>query len=400
MLACILSGALTTVTLKAMFETRIVLIDGSDGRFNRSYFANLLNFLAIAMLVLIQSVFKYSSNMISSPRRSERINGGQTEVEVFGSYDLLRYVFGPCNFSLSAFHVVVTFFTQTALLFVPATVHAALRQGNIPMIVAIRVYIFKKDFAQHKCIGVGLLIFGVVLMAVSSHTSEDDSSSAMHYGAGILLLCGAAVLLAGRYVAEEVLMQHESIPPLVVVGAQGFIGSLISAAMLIFAHYSGHENFWNTVELLRSSSLVQLLVAEFVAWTILYNFTMAYVTKLFDATGKAMVRGTKPITVWAMQLFCFYVIRSRIPTQQYGEPWLPPRSWYILLAALVVSSGICLYSYSERKVSKETDEESPEEKRCLQRQTSPPESEGRDEKVELVQNTTSRTEGLVEGGAR
>jgi len=360
--ACMISGALTTVTLKAMFETTVVLTDGSVATFSCSFFAGLLNFLAISMLVLLQTLVEYVSSCMSW--RSQAVG----VLQAFSNYDIVCYMFGPCNLGLSAFHVVVTLCTQTALMFVPATVYAALRQGNIPIIVAIRVYMLKKSCAQHQLIGVGILTLGLVLMAVASHTGFDHSGGAMHYGFGIFLLFVASALLAGRYVSEEVLMQCERIPPMVVVGAQGFLGSIVSAILLVFAHHFEYEDFWNTVGMLRASPQVQVLVVEFVVLTIVYNLTMAYTTQMFDSTCKAMVRGTKPIFVWSLQLLCFYVLDSTSRTQHYGEPWAPPRSWCVLFAAIIVSIGLCLYFHSGAKPSrKQMDEEELERGTLIKR---------------------------------
>lgn len=335
--ACMISGALTTVTCKAMFETTVVLTDGSIATFGCPFFASLLNFLAISMLVLLQKLVEYGLSCM--PSRSQM----GIVPEAFSSYDIVRYIFGWHNLVNSAFNVFAVLCTQTALVFVPATLHAALRNGNIPMVVAIRIYMFDKSCSQHQLIGIGIFTLGVVLMAVSSHASNDQLGVATHYGAGIFLMFVASALLAARYVSEEILMQHARIPPMVVVGAQGFTGSILSAILLLFAHHIGYEDFGNTVRMLCASSQVQILVMGYVALGVVYNLTVAYTTKIFDATCKAMVRGTKPMLVWSLQLLCFYSLDSTARTHHYGEPWVHPRSWCVLFAVVIVSSGLCLY---------------------------------------------------------
>lgn len=342
-LACIVSGALTTVTLKAMFETTVVLPDGSIATFSCSVFASLLQYLAMTLLVLLQALVQYGSSGMCPHSQDVGVP------EAFSNYDTVCYMFGRCSLGLSACHVVVTLCTQTALMFVPATVHAALRQGNIPMITAIRIYILQKKCAQHQIIGAGILTLGLVVMGLASHTGNDHLHGAVHYGLGICLLCAASTLLAGRYVAEEILMQRDKIPPMVVVGAQGFLGSIASTLLLVVSHQMGYEDFWNTFGMLRASSQVQVLVVEFVTLTVVYNLVMAYTTKLFDATCKAMIRGTKPVSVWALQLLCFYALDSSSRMQHYGEPWTPPRSWFVLFATIIVASGLVLYFYTGNK---------------------------------------------------
>jgi hypothetical protein len=238
-------------------------------------------------------------------------------------------------------------------VFVPATVHAALEQGSIPMTVAIRVYMFKKSCTAYQLCGASILTVGLVVMAVVSRIDTDltHSRAPIYVSAGIALLVIAAVLLAGRYVAEEILMQEQKIPPLVVTGAQGAIGSMLSVILILLAHYMGYEDFWHTVGMLRASRQVRTLVVEFVALTMVYNWSMAYTTQMFDATYKAMVRGTKPMSVWLLQLFWFYILSSRSDTQVYGE-----MSWTMFFSASAVTCGLCLYFYKNDKSTPKQDE--------------------------------------------
>lgn len=346
-LACIVSGALTTVSLKCLFETNVSLPDGSITTFSCSFFATLLQFLAMTMLVLLQVIVQNVSSWMSNSQAASK-------PREFSGWDAVCYLFGRYNVGLSTFQVIVTLCTQAALVFVPATVYAALRQGNIPLIAVIRVYLLEKRCALHQMVGAAIVTFGLALMGITSHAGRNHVHGAMHYVSGICLLCLAAVLLAGRYVTEEFLMQHKKIPPMIVVGAQGVLGSIASTILLVFAHRMGYEDFWMTSRMLHASSQVQLLVVAFVVLTILYNIVMAYTTQIFDATCKAMIRGTKPISIWALQLLCFYFLG---PKYHYGEPWTPPGSWCVLFAAIIVSGGLCLYFYEGSKMINKPREE-------------------------------------------
>jgi hypothetical protein len=331
--ACMLSGALMTVTLKALFDTTVVLADGSAATFRCPFFAALLQFLARSMMVMLQTLAK------CMPSASE-----DDTSEVFSTWDIGRYVIGQDNLGLSAFYTSYVLLSQTALLFVPASTHAALQQATIPMVVALRFWMFEKAVAQHQMIGIGIFTLGLVVIAVASQTAYVNlSGGVFHYWCGIFLLGAASLLLAGRYVAEETLIQNEKKPPMVVVGAQGFIGSILSAGVLVFAHYLGYEDFWSTVGMLRSSSQLQVLVVMFAVLTCVYNSTLAYILQQFDSTCTAMVRGTKPLWVWSLQLLCFYVLVSSTPTNHYGEAWAPPASWFVLFAVIMVSIGLGLY---------------------------------------------------------
>jgi len=227
------------------------------------------------------------------------------------------------------------------------------------MVVAMRTYILEKSCSTHQMFGVGVVTLGCALMALATtHGGGAQHAGSTHNaGIGILLVGVSSALMAGRSVAEEILMQRDKIPPMVVMGAQGVMGMIASAFLLVFAHYMGYEDFRKTVEMLQHSPQLQALAVEFVALTFLYHLSMAYITLIFDGACKAMVRGTKPIAVWALQLLCFYVPGSRNGMQHYGEPWAPPMSWCILFAAIIVSGGLCLYLYPGDKPSPTRDEE-------------------------------------------
>lgn len=335
--ACILSGALTTVILKSLLETTVSHPDGSMTTFSCPYFATFLNFFAMTVLVFLQTLFQNVWlwwSCMSQPQahhKPHRLSGGDT----------VRYIFGRYNIGISTIHFAATLCTSTALLFVPATVQAAVRQGNIPLVVALRAYVLEKHSTRHQFIGAAVVTLGLVLMGVASHAGNDHVHGAMHTGFGIGLLGLSAVLLAGRYVTEELLMQHDKIPPMVVVGAQGLLGSIFSAFSLVFAHHMGYEGLWTTLGMLQASRQVQLLVVDFLAMTIVYGLAMAYTTKVFDSTCKAMIRGTKPISVWALQLLCFSIGSK----YSRGEPWVYPGSWFVFIAASIVSGGLCFYFY-------------------------------------------------------
>jgi len=341
--SAILTGGLVTVILKQMYETKVVLTDGSISTFSCPFFALLLNFVAVALLILMEMVFAWV-------RRTGYIEETEPDAEELSNYDILRYTFGLFNLGVSTITVISVLTGQAALVFLPATVYASLRQSNIPMTVAIRVYVFKKSLAVHQWYGVCILTIGLVGMAVVSHEGRNDlySHGVMHMGLGTILLLASSIFLAGRYVFEEILMNDKRIPPLVVTGAQGVTGIIMSAILLVVAHYMGYEDFWKTSAMLKVSQQIQILVVAFVSLTVVYNASVSYATRMFDATAKAMVRGTKPIVVWALQLFWFYVIDSRSGAQHFGEPWVPPYSWLVLFAATFVSIGFVLYSFSYR----------------------------------------------------
>eukprot|EP00927_Polykrikos_kofoidii_P035730 TRINITY_DN30268_c0_g1_i1.p1 TRINITY_DN30268_c0_g1~~TRINITY_DN30268_c0_g1_i1.p1 ORF type:complete len:374 (+),score=50.16 TRINITY_DN30268_c0_g1_i1:76-1197(+) len=353
LLVCMLSGALTTMTLKWLFDTQVLLADGSVAKFHCPYFANLVNFLAGAMLVALE---EFVQRISACTRRA----GKQDDDSGFSSSDIMHYVFGQWNLGLSGFNVVVNFCSQAALLFVPASVHAVLRQGNIPLVAACRFYVFQKDCARNELIGVGLTTLGLVLMGLvarASQVTDVHLHKSTNYSFGILLVGVSITLLAGRYCVEEMMMERGKIPAMVVLGGQGIIGSIISAALLVFAHHAGYEDFGITLAMLRTSSTVQLLVAYFFMLTIVYWITQAYVTQMFGVTCRAMARGTKPLIVWLLQLMSFYMINATANAQVYGEPWVAPWSWLTLLAAILVSVGVALHSCSETPSAKTLVEE-------------------------------------------
>ncbi len=209
---------------------------------------------------------------------------------------------------------------------------------------------------KFKWIGIGynvvsIVIVGLTAMLIGSEGAEQEEVAGIKqrplFGV-ILILCGAFVQSL-QYVFEEMVMSAENdipVPPLLLIGMEGFWGSVICLFILypIAYHMPGEdhgsvENPYNTVAMISNTPAIQAVFTLYFFSILLYNVLALLVTFMLDSVWHAILDNFRPITVWGMDLFIFYCV-----TQNFGEKWSAQWSWLQLLGMFILLYGTGIYN--------------------------------------------------------
>jgi hypothetical protein len=178
--------------------------------------------------------------------------------------------------------------------------------------------------------------------AKDGESVESDSNAL--FGVGMVLL--GAFVQALQYVFEEkVLSMDIPAPPLLLIGMEGFWGTvfcLFVAYPLVYYlpgdDHGSYEDPFNTWYMVTNNSTIQIAFGVYFFSIFFYNFFAVLVTFLLNSVWHAILDNFRPITVWVADLFIFYCI-----TQALGEEWTV-FSWVQVFGMVVLLYGTAVYN--------------------------------------------------------
>jgi len=202
----------------------------------------------------------------------------------------------------------------------------------------LNVTVLGKKIRGFEGLGVFLITVSMVLISISSLLSDDSSATAATNPLqGILFLLGSCMVAAAQYVYEEKVMTECNCPPLVMVGMEGFWGTVFMwGAVFPWAYIingpdkGSMENVFDSFQMIQNSSEIQGMLFGFFVTVMLYNIAGILITKLSSSMWHTILDSFRPVSVWATDLLIFYVITQHM----FGEAWTTTS--YIQLAGVVV----------------------------------------------------------------
>ena len=179
-----------------------------------------------------------------------------------------------------------------------------------------------------------------------SGSAGDTASDMDHPLTGVVLILTGAVVQSLQYAWEEKVMSLDiGAPPLLLIGMEGFWGTLVCLFVLYPLAYnlpgSDHgciENPYNTWVLLQNSKDIQFVFCLYFISIFGYNMLCALITFLLNSVWHAILDNFRPITVWGSDLFIYYSITTTL-----GEQWTQ-YSWIQVVALFVLLYGTAVYN--------------------------------------------------------
>jgi len=195
---------------------------------------------------------------------------------------------------------------------------------------------------------------------------------------GILFIVLSCIVQGSQYVFEEKVMEAFDVPPLVVVGMEGFWGCIMILCLWPICYMipgtdkGSLENMSDALVMLRNSSFITTLCGVFFVSVSLYNVFAVYVTFFLNSIWHAILDNFRPVSVWATDLALYYLITSGL----FGESWRYPASYLQLFGMLVLFFGTAVYNGSIDwlfwgKVEKDSEDDDLESEELLKRESDP-----------------------------
>lgn len=234
--------------------------------------------------------------------------------------------------------------TGTSLMYVGLTLTDAsifqMLRGSIVVFTAILSVVFlKARYGIHKWIGIALVIVGTLTVGLSSFVCTKDGDSDGDSGTnkamlGNFLIIIAQVIGAVQMVVEEKFISGYDVPPLEVVGWEGFFGlSTLTVVLTIMYHikapssfcpepvcgddtdFTQHcDHFEDSIDAftqMKNSGILVLFILLNVTSIAFFNFLGVSITKHINASTRMVLDSLRTVVIWAFSLlvnwesFCY-----------------------------------------------------------------------------------------------
>lgn len=280
----LVAGTFSALLCKAAYDTR------SEGE----QFAKPVMMLLLMFLGMSPAALFYLLQQLSLPA---------TRRDSVSAHTVLVLIV-PCVCDL-----LCTLLLLVAQLYITASVWQMLRGSVIVITALLKSHVLGVALRRHMWLGVVVIALAMVLVAATSlfRGSSDDnydnnnntvSGEKKDPRIGILLVLMGCLAQGVQYVFEEKVMSIGA-PPLLVIGAEGLWGSLLTILIiypLAYRVFPGtdcnntcYEDPFHAFDMIRNNSFLTTLTISFVITVTIYNCMVIYVTKYLSAIWHAIL---------------------------------------------------------------------------------------------------------------
>jgi len=227
----------------------------------------------------------------------------------------------------SMFDLAGTALAQLGLMYCTVSLYQLVRCGVMVIVAFLRVTVLKEPFHNYQWAGLGLNTFAMLMVSSTSffggrEITEGAGGRDPRIGVGFLLL--SCCVQGSQYVFEEVMMKNNAAHPLLVVGMEGFWGTVLMPIFIFPITYylpgpdgGSLENIGDSWVMIKNSPTVMWVLIIFIINVFFYNVFCCYVTYLLSAVWHAILDNFRPVTVWTTDLLFYYVFFHGA----FGETW-------------------------------------------------------------------------------
>jgi len=373
-LAAIICGTGCSICSKTMMELRGEGITGQEEVFQKPIFQTFGMFVGMMFgLVMHQAVttFKipfpgYDHDVTNTS--ADEAKGLASSAQTYGSIDketdplVEKKEEEPLNsnklpvwmyFFLavpSIFDLMATALCMMGLQYIDVSIYQLLRGSGIIFVALMKQHVLGDQLFKFQWVGVFWNVMAVFFVGGTAILNETDNGEESQSGdalLGVILVMAGAVVQAMQFVFEEKVMTMDiPSPPLLLIGMEGLWGTVLCVFVVYPLVYylpgddhGSYEDPWNTYHMFMNSSTIQNAFVVYFFVIFLYNFFAVLVTFMLNSVWHAILDNFRPITVWIVDLFIFYILSAGA----FGEPWTR-WSWLQVFGMAVLLYGTAVYN--------------------------------------------------------
>jgi hypothetical protein len=214
----------------------------------------------------------------------------------------------------------------TGLIFIDVSVMQMLRGSMVIFSALLTIFVRKRKLRGFEWFGVLTCAVALCFVGGSSIAGQAGKGRWSEWYwqlLGCLLVLLSQVIQATQIIIEEFLLADVRLPPLVVVGLEGFWGSIMCLVCFIPLFYycpgpdHGHwEDTYDTVYKLGHDSTIAYATIVYFVSILFLNWGGMIVTSELTAVHRTIFEAFRTLFIWLTSL----VIRYGI-TPDYGEDW-------------------------------------------------------------------------------
>jgi len=332
-------------------------MDGITKKFEKPLFQTLGMFVGMCAALIIHAavlIFKIPFPGYKHKKSSSRRNGyaavgevGEEEEDEQPPVPIWMYflLLIPSLFDLAA-----TALCMLGLLHVEVSIYQMLRGSAIIFVAFLKHFALKDKLRDFMWVGVGWNVVSIILVgatAMYSVSGGEDGDNGKDPAKGVMLILAGAFVQSLQYAFEEKVMSMEvSAPPLLLIGMEGFWGTVVCVFVLYPICYAlpggdvggTMENPYDTLAMMQNSPELRQMFLFYFLSIFFYNALAVLVTFMLNSVWHAILDNFRPITVWGTDLFIYYCV-----TTSFGEKWTV---WsYVQLGGMaVLFYGTAIYN--------------------------------------------------------
>jgi hypothetical protein len=249
--------------------------------------------------------------------------------------------------------------SAVCIVFIGVSFDAMLKSGTLVGVCLISRWIFQQRYYRWQYIGISGVLLSFVLVGLSGVLNAEASvtitTSRLWVAVIISLKFLSQVLYSVKICYEEYFVQKKGYHPIMICGIEGFWSFLLCGicCQLIAHHMPGregngvHEDFFDTVAMMRNAPILVGLAGLYFCLEITYNCVSTTLIGRTSAVVRTLMEALRTFLIWFSQLALFYGLgRVEDPSIHYykiaGEQWCHG-SW-VQLAGFVLTT-VCVLMY-------------------------------------------------------
>jgi len=355
----LLSGSINTLTKKAQNDSNAVGMDGTKRPFEHPWFQTLLMFVG-EFLCLFGLFGQYCKEDWQLRRKQA---SGYEPITFLGPEedpsDLKQKPQPPKKPRIfqwilllpTCFDLLGTTFAGIGLLWTLASVWQMLRGSIIVFTGILSIIFLKRKLYAYNWIGMAIVVIGLILVGVSSVLNETGNGD-IKMILGIVLILVSQLCNAAQVVVEETFVKGRGLPPLQIVGMEGFFGIVLMVCLVMpicFLIPGSQPSYFEFGSYDNSVDALVQIVNDYLllGMTILYLFSIAFynffglaVTKSLTAVHRTLIDSCRTLLVWGCGIFIHYAFRTH-----FGEKWndyspLQLAGFFLLILGTVIYNKV------------------------------------------------------------
>mmetsp|Transcript_7253 Transcript_7253/g.22863 ORF Transcript_7253/g.22863 Transcript_7253/m.22863 type:complete len:424 (-) Transcript_7253:34-1305(-) len=334
-LGALIAGTSCSLCSKVLLGMRSVGLSGEEEAFQNPLFQTWGMFLGMIFALPVHFIREALAKR-KKRRGYETIDAKEPEFkEMPASTYLLLAI--PSLFDLAA-----TALCMYGLTYIAVSIYQMLRGAAIVFVAILKHFVLKDKLTGFMWVGVGLNVVAILLVGATATSGDGGPDKNPLVGVG-LILAGAFVQSLQYAFEEKVMSSDVGAPPLLVIGMEGFWGFFVCTFVLYPALYAaGIEDPFDTWAMFCNSPQIQGMFLLYFVSIFCYNLLAVLVTYMLNSVWHAILDNFRPISVWGLDLFLFYVLTRG----SFGEAWVWPGSYVQILALVVLLYGTAVYNGS------------------------------------------------------
>eukprot|EP00879_Flechtneria_rotunda_P007740 GHRR01008113.1.p1 GENE.GHRR01008113.1~~GHRR01008113.1.p1 ORF type:complete len:344 (+),score=105.70 GHRR01008113.1:147-1178(+) len=330
----IVFGTITSLFAKVVYELKGVGLDGKLKLFQKPWAMTTTMFIGMSFCLPIAYYKDRKEQQKKQKHDMQQPLIAQANGVAKGSLKETLLLALP-----SFFDLVATVLMNIGLLNVTASVYQMMRGAEMLFAALFAVLFLHRHLNRFHYLGILCCVTGISMVGLSSVLSGEGSSThevstqAMLLGMGLIVLSQA--VQAAQLTFEDFFMADLAMEPLKIVGFEGVFGSIFMLCLLLpIAYYLPgpegyglHENTLDTVEMIKNTRSLQIVLSVQLFALLAYNVAGMMVTGHLGAVFRTVLETMRTLFVWLLGLLLFY---TSLGGGELGESW---SRWSYLQAA-------------------------------------------------------------------